>query len=160
MSASFLSAATLWLASISPAVVDFAPYSYVVCFLISLILILGLFLLIKIMFFSGTTRKTYIDFEYKNRAFHVKKSENIEDFFLDMKDSNSTAPFRNARCFAVFKSKLAHPDFYITNEVGLKVRVLEAVPRNSCIQFHLIEESVNDNPHGTFRIELNGHSHS
>jgi hypothetical protein len=142
--------ASLWLASKTPIISQYAPFSYLIAVLLALLCVSALLWVWKEV--SVTTLPSFYEAYYMDGDFRNIQKKNIQDILIE--------PDINTKTFhmtVIFKRKVKHPSGQVTEESGLRIKVLNSNCNPGFVKIE-IEIHTHQNANGRFRIDFNQES--
>ena len=125
MTAGAFGTASIWLASKTPMLQAYAPFSYMLCFLLTALIVCTILMVVKVID-SGTTARTHIEYDVRNGQLAARASTNMH------RVQGIGATGNQAIILAVFKRKIKHPNIIITDSAGLNPNIKGSFPEGRC----------------------------
>jgi hypothetical protein len=150
ITASTVSVFGVWLANKTPTLVEYAPFSYLICFLLVFLIVLLLFKTVQFHFFSGTEERTFIEFELIQGRLERKNGANI---YEALANGIGNGVFR---IFLVFKRDIKRPIMTISDKIGLDIGIMNSFPYPR----FLVLDITATGSSGRFCIDCNGKDNS
>lgn len=155
MTIGILSSFGTWLSSRTPILVEYAPYSYFICFGIGLLMCGAFLLVIRELIFTGTKKRTFIEFEVTqpNVIDITRKQANIADHATQrhVVVGNTGIQGNITEVFVVFDKPLWKPIVHITEKVAANPIIINTYSGRRCA-FIMLSSSI---AVGKFCIDFN-----
>lgn len=135
MTISVISSFGTWLSSKTPILSEYAPFSYFLCFCLSLLMGACLILKIREIIFSGTTKRTFIELEITNEGMIeiTRRKSNINDYVIHRNMTiQGTTQMPVTEIFVVFSHSIRKPITHITEKIAVNPVVLTSYSSRSC----------------------------